>query len=79
MIATLNEETRPVTRQRRGVLWCPFCDRSRQDEGLEQWCDGCHAKFEDDALEPSQPTPRRRRRSAAVEEDEPTDPDVLSV
>ena len=74
MIATLNEETRPVTRQRRGVLWCPFCDRSRQDEGLEQWCDGCHAKFEDDALEP---TPRRRRRSAAVEEDEPTDPDVL--
>ena len=33
MIAELNGETKVVLRHRRGVMWCPFCDRSKQDEG----------------------------------------------
>ena len=49
-------------------MWCPFCDRSKQDEGSEQYCDGCHAKFTDDAAEApvvaEAPAPSRRRRAA---------------
>ena len=60
MIAELNGETRPVLRHRRGVIWCPFCDRSRMDEGIDLHCDGCHAKFTDEAAE-TPATPRRRR------------------
>ena len=29
MNATLRNEARPVLRQHRGVLWCPFCDRNQ--------------------------------------------------
>jgi hypothetical protein len=65
MIAELNGETRAVLRHRRGVMWCPFCDRSRQDDGLEQRCDGCFAVFTDEAAEAApEATPRRRRATA---------------
>ena len=66
MIAELNGETKVVLRHRRGVMWCPFCDRSKQDEGSEQYCDGGYAKFTDEAAEvpvvaEAPATPRRRR------------------
>ena len=68
MIAELNGETKVVLRHRRGVMWCPFCDRSKQDEGSEQYCDGCHAKFTDEAAEvpvvAEAPAPPRRRSAA---------------
>ena len=70
MQAELNGETKPVLRQRRGVIWCPHCDRSCQDLGGEQYCDGCNAKFIDDAAEA--PARRNRRTVAAVvAEEEP--------
>ena len=79
MIATLNGETLPVSRQRVGVVWCPFCDRSRQLE-MGYNCDGCGAAFEDapvaevvetveaapeseETTEDAPEQPRRRRRS----------------
>ena len=64
MQAELNGETRPVLRHRRGVIWCPHCDRSCQDRGGEQYCAGCNAKFTDDVAEPA-PAPRNRRTKAA--------------
>ena len=73
MQAELNGATRPVLRYRRGVLWCPFCDRSTQDEGMDLWCDGCHAQFLDEAKEVTPTTPVRRSpgRSPRVVEAEP--------
>ena len=70
MQAELNGETKPVLRHRRGVIWCPHCDRSCQDIGGEQYCAGCHAKFTDDAAEAPA---RHSRRTEAVEvtEEEP--------
>jgi len=71
MIAELNGETRPIIRHRRGVIWCPFCDRSKQDEGMKQSCDGCGACFIDEAIEPApEAAPRRRRQAKAEEEPE---------
>ena len=74
MIAELNGETRAVLRHRRGVMWCPFCDRSRQDEGSEQRCDGCFAVFTDEAAETApestEEAPRRRRRATAQDDAE---------
>ena len=67
MIAELNGETKVVLRHRRGVMWCPFCDRSRQDEGSEQRCDGCFAVFTDDAAETAPEAAPRRRRATAQE------------
>ena len=67
MIAELNGETKVVLRHRRGVMWCPFCDRSRQDGGLEQRCDGCFAVFTDEAAETAPEAPPRRRRATAQE------------
>ena len=67
MIAELNGETKAVLRHRRGVMWCPFCDRSRQDEGSEQRCDGCFAVFTDDAAETAPEAAPRRRRATAQE------------
>ena len=64
MQAKLEGETRQVIRRHRGVIWCPFCDRSRQ-EGLDVWCDGCHAQFQDEtepgAVEVPETAPRRGR------------------
>lgn len=65
MQAELDGTIRAVTRNRRGVMWCPFCDRSSQNIGSEQFCDGCHARFTDDAVEESpvsEEAPRRRGR-----------------
>ena len=77
MIAELNGETKAVLRHRRGVMWCPFCDRSKQDEGSEQYCDGCHAKFTDEAAEApvvaEGPAPSRRRRAAEAPAEEPVE------
>ena len=78
MQAELDGEIRIVIRQRRGVMWCPFCDRSRQDAGMEQICDGCNAKFSDEASEViGEVEPRRRgRTSRAVETAENPDQEV---
>jgi len=44
MIAVKDGQVKAVIRQRRGVVWCPFCDRSRMvSTGLI--CDGCGAEF----------------------------------
>ena len=67
MIAELNGETRPIMRHRRGVFWCPFCDRSKQDEGMNQSCDGCGACFTDDVTEVAPEAPRRRRQAKETE------------
>ena len=61
MQAEFEGEIRPVIRYRRGVIWCPFCDRSVQAEGIDMWCDGCHAQFVDEASQVEE-TPVRRRR-----------------
>ena len=47
MIAELNGMTRPITRQRRGLLWCPWCDRSWLDSVSEcaKEQGGCGACF----------------------------------
>ena len=63
MIAELNGETRPIARHRRGVVWCPFCDRSRQDAGSDQRCDGCFAEFKDEVADPAPAAPQRRRQA----------------
>ena len=47
MYATLNGEVRQVVREHRGVIWCPFCDRSSQISKEPMWCDGCHGQFSD--------------------------------
>lgn len=77
MTAELNGETRPVLRHRRGVIWCPFCDRSRMDEGTELYCDGCHAKFTDEATEvpvvTEAPAPSRRRKVEEEPAEEPVE------
>lgn len=58
-------ETRPVIRRRRGVLWCPFCDRSRQETINEAMhCAGCNAQFSEDTSDPIGEPPTRRRRRA---------------
>ena len=38
-------ESRPVVRVRRGVVWCPFCDRSRLVATTGPICAGCGAEF----------------------------------
>ena len=40
-------ESRPVIRERRGVAWCPFCDRSRQVVTTGPICEGCCVEFVD--------------------------------
>ena len=45
-------ESRPVIRERRGVVWCPFCDRSRQVATTGPICQGCGIEFVDAAPAP---------------------------
>lgn len=74
MQAELDGKILAVTRHRRGVMWCPFCDRSRQDNGMEQFCDGCNAKFADEVAEVvGEVAPRRRGRSAEVADPDPAE------
>jgi hypothetical protein len=55
MNATLNNETRPIIREHRGVVWCPFCDRSRQLSMDGSFCDGCRAEFTESPVEEAAP------------------------
>lgn len=55
MNATLNDETRPIIRERFGVIWCPFCDRSRQLTMDGLFCDGCRAEFTESPVEEAAP------------------------
>jgi len=55
MNATLNDETRPIIREHRGVVWCPFCDRSRQLKLDGAFCDGCRAVFTESPVEEAAP------------------------
>ena len=66
MIATLDNQELPVTRQINGVVWCPHCDRSRQLT-MSPVCAGCGARFaESEVPEEVVPaTPRRRRTNAS--------------
>ena len=74
MISELNGEIRNI-RSKAAVVWCGFCDRSRQV--LDAWnlqdgvrCDGCGAIFKDvtvqEEIEPVT-TPRRRRRATVTQ------------
>ena len=79
MIATLDNQELPVTRQINGVVWCPHCDRSRQLT-MSPVCAGCGARFaesevpevvpvveeptEEVVTEEAQAKTRRRRTSA---------------
>ena len=45
-------ESRPVIRERRGVVWCPYCDRSRQVATTGPICEGCGVEFVDTAPAP---------------------------
>ena len=83
MQAELEGVTRPVVRYRRGVIWCPFCDRSTQDEGIDVWCEGCNAQFMDEANESVAVAPVRKGRgrarrvaSTSLEEVEEVDEEV---
>jgi len=71
MNATLRNEMRPIIRQRFDVVWCPFCDRSRQETRPTPFCDGCGAEFTEgapiiphpvDGLNVELPEPSRRSR-----------------
>ena len=44
-------ESRPVIRERRGVAWCPFCDRSRQVVTTGPICEGCGVEFVDTVVD----------------------------
>ena len=51
MIATSNNEVKAVLRVIKGVIWCPFCDRSRL-ESTPPFCEGCRAEFSEPAETP---------------------------
>lgn len=73
MIATLNGETLPVSRQRAGVVWCPFCDRSRQ-LAMGSVC-SCGAVFEDAPVaEVVETVEAAAPESEETTEDEPEQP-----
>ena len=55
MNATLNNQTRPIIREHRGCIWCPFCDRSRQLSMDGAFCDGCRAEFTESPVEEAAP------------------------
>lgn len=63
-------EIKAVIRERRGVIWCPFCDQSKQVNHGGMFCNGCNATFTDsqeeaveEAPEETAPTPTRRSRT----------------
>ena len=62
-------EVRQVVRERRGVAWCPFCDRSRLVATTGPFCDGCRCEFRDAVVEVQEEpaTPRRRRHPSNSE------------
>jgi len=68
MQAELSGEVRPIIRNRRGVVWCPFCDTSSVLTGDLMGCSSCRANFQDDAAEVAPPSPRRRRAVATVDD-----------
>ena len=73
MIAELDGEIKQVTREHRGVLWCPFCDRSKQIVDEVMHCQECHARFSDATIavapvengEPEAAAPASRRRRSS--------------
>ena len=68
MQAQLNGETRPVIRNRRSVVWCPFCDTSSVlAEDLVR-CASCFAVFSEEAAQVAVPEESRRRRRASEEQ-----------
>jgi len=71
MNATLNNETRPIIREHRGVIWCPFCDRSRQLSMDGLFCDGCRAVFTESPVEEAAPV--EAPAPAPAEEEEAVD------
>ena len=86
-VNTTSGVEKPVVRQLRGVIWCPFCDRSMQI-GMAVFCQGCHAEFKADEedVRSGAPAsaPRTRRRagaasSEAVVEAEPQAEEAVEV
>ena len=61
MIAISNGEARAVVRQMRGVMWCPFCDRSRH-ETTPPFCEGCRGEFSEPAAPQSASGGRARAK-----------------
>lgn len=45
MQSELNGVTRPIVRNHRGVVWCPFCDTSSMVTSSLIRCPTCTAKF----------------------------------
>jgi len=73
MIAVnVSGEERPVVRELRGVIWCPFCDRSMQI-GMAVFCEGCNVEFksngEDVTAGAPAAAPRTRRRASEAAEE----------
>ena len=73
MISELNGEIRNI-RSKANVVWCGFCDRSRQV--VDTWdlqagigCDGCDAQFKEIEVvaDIEVATPRRRRRATVTQ------------
>jgi hypothetical protein len=65
-------EVQAVMRRRFDVIWCPFCDRSRQigDMDANPYCDGCRAKFQESVAVILEPPP------APAPDPEPEDVDL---
>lgn len=77
MQSELNGEVRPVIRNRRGVVWCPFCDTSSVLVGGLVRCSSCFASFTDDAIEAIPSEEPRRRRRAVVTTDDTSAPEMV--
>ena len=74
MQAKLEGETRQVIRRHRGVIWCPFCDRSRQESRATPFCEGCGAEFVGIPVETTpEPHPDGVDRFITQYNDEPPD------
>jgi ribosomal protein L37AE/L43A len=66
-------EIRAIVRERRGVIWCPFCDRSQQLGLGLSYCSGCHVTFADSVVAEAEETAEapastsRRNRGTTTE------------